>query len=597
VSVFEDAKRLFFEGMAAIEAKQYVTAEARFRESLALNADRVSVATNLAAAVFYQERIDEALVLAKRAIDLDPNNVEAWLLAGRCYDRRNEPENALATLDRVVAIRPDHADAWVSRGALLADAFRFSDAVDAFTRGLALAGPKPPAYVPGDLLHTRLRVCDWRGLGEARAEIIAGIAAGRRICRPFPLLSVVDDPAIQLACARISVADEFPSKPPRWHGERYAHDRIRVAYLSPDFRGHPVALLTAGLFEHHDKRQFETIAISVGRDDGGPIRARIAAAFETFHDARKARDPEIAAWVREREIDILVDLAGHTQGGRLGVLAERPAPVQVSYIGHPGTSGAPYVDYVIADPFVVPAGSEVDYSEKIVRLPDCFQVNDDRRPAPIVAPARFALGLPDPGFVFCSFNNPYKINPPFFDSWMRLLAAVPRSVLWLVADAPAGRETLRAEAEARGVAGDRLIFATRVDYEDHLARLRAADLFLDTLPFNGGTTVSDALWSGVPVVTCAGRSYAARMAGSLLRAVGLGELVTDNLADYEALALRLATERKELAALRTRLASGRTEAALFDTARFCRNLESAYRLMAARTAAGLPPADVAVPPA
>jgi predicted O-linked N-acetylglucosamine transferase (SPINDLY family) len=322
----------------------------------------------------------------------------------------------------------------------------------------------------------------------------------------------------------------------------------------------------------------------------------VAAAFDTFVDARAWRDADLVAWIRKSEVDILVDLAGHTQGGRPGVLAARAAPVQVTYLGFPGTTGIPAVDYVIADHFVAPPGRDAGYSERVVRLPDCFQANDDRRWQPPVVPSRSVVGLPDRGFVFCAFNNPYKLNPETFEVWMRLLAAVPASILWLIADQPGVPATLRQEAGKRGVAGDRLVFANRVPYPDHLVRLAAADLFLDTLPFNAGTTASDVLWAGLPLVTCAGRSFAARMAGSLLRAIGLPELVTESLGDYEALALRLARSPDALTDIRSRLVRNRATAALFDTARFCRNLESAYVAMWERAEAGRPAEALAVSP-
>jgi protein O-GlcNAc transferase len=595
VSAFEAAKGLFFEGIAAVQAKDYVAAEASFRRSLTLNPDRVSVLTNLAAVLVYQERHPEALDTASRAAELDPSNVEALLIVARCQVRAEHRREALEALDRVLALRPGDADSWLSRATLLVQEFRFVDAIAAYEKALELRPADAMPYVASDLAHLRMRICDWRHLAADRDALRAAVADGRPWSTAFTLLSLSDDPALQLAAARQWVNDQHPARPPRWTGERYGHDRIRLAYLSPDFREHPVALLTAGLFEHHDRRRFQTIAISVGRDDGGAMRPRIAAAFERFHDMRGVSDGDIAQWVRAHEVDILVDLSGQTEGSRLGVLAERPAPVQVTYLGYPGTSGAAYVDYVIADAFVAPVGSEGGYSEKLIRLPDCFQANDDKRPAAVVAPARFAVGLPERGFVFCSFNNTYKLNPDFFDVWMRLLHAVPSSVLWLVAEEAEARAALRQEAQNRGVEPGRLVFANRVTYPEHLSRHRLADLFLDTLPFNAGTTASDALWAGLPVVTCAGRSFAARMAGSLLRAVGHPELITQSLADYEALALRLATTPAALAALRARLLQRRVTAPLFDTARFCRNLEAAYVALWRHAEEGLPPQHVALP--
>ena len=435
----EDAKALFFAGMAAVQAKDYVGAEEKLRASLELVPGRLSVLVNLAGVLFYQDRPDEAADAAMRATAIDPNNVEGWLILARARHRQGRPAEALQASDHLIALRPDDADYWSARGGLLAALFRFSDAAYAYERALALKPGIDQPTIEGEFFHARMRACEWHGLTAVRADIIAGLNAGRRACLPFPMLSFADDPRLQLLSAGLAVAHDFPEKLPRWQGEHYRHARTRIAYISPDFREHPVANLTAGLFEQHDKTRFETIGIAVGRADSSAMRARLAASFDTFHDGRAMSDSGLSAWIRDAEVDILVDLAAHTDGGRLGVLAERPAPVQVSYLGHPGTSGAPYIDYLIADNFVVPVASEADYSEKIVRLPDCFQANDDRRPVPVLAPPRDLVGLPPTGFVFCSFNNTYKINPEFFAIWMRLLKAVPDSVLWLVADEDSAR--------------------------------------------------------------------------------------------------------------------------------------------------------------
>jgi len=317
---------------------------------------------------------------------------------------------------------------------------------------------------------------------------------------------------------------------------------------------------------------------------------------DRFVDVRGATDPAVAQLLRDLDVDIAVDLMGHTAGGRAGIFAYRGAPVQVNYLGYPGTMGAPFIDYIIADPFLVPAGSERFYSEQVVRLPDCYQPNDTKRRIGERTPTRAELGLPARGLVFCSFNNSFKINPPMFDVWMRLLREVEGSVLWLLETSGVVKGNLRREAEARGVSGERLLFAPRVALEEHLARHRAADLFLDTLPYNAHTTASDALWAGLPVLTCAGRSFAARVAGSLVHAVGLPELVTASLAEYEALALALARGPARLAELRGRLERNRLTAPLFDIERYRRHLEAAYETMWERHLRGEAPQAFNVAP-
>jgi predicted O-linked N-acetylglucosamine transferase (SPINDLY family) len=361
-----------------------------------------------------------------------------------------------------------------------------------------------------------------------------------------------------------------------------------VAYLSADYHSHATAYLAAGLFEAHDQSRFEAIAISFGPDDSSEMRQRLTRAFDRFIDVRDKSDHAVAALLREMEIDIAVDLKGFTQDARPGILAHRPAPVRVNYLGHPGTMGARYIDYLIADRRIVPEGHERHYAEKIVCLPDSYQANDRKRRIAERMPARVDEGLPDTGFVFCSFNGSFKITPEVFDIWVRLLKAADGSVLWLLDDNAAAVRNLKREAEARGVSAQRLVFAPRRPLDEHLARHRLADLFLDTLPCNAHTTASDALWAGLPLLTCAGNTFAGRVAASLLFAVGLPELITDSLPSYEALAMNLARDPAALAALKAKLVAQRNTAPLFDTERFARHLESAYVTMWERAQRRMP---------
>jgi predicted O-linked N-acetylglucosamine transferase (SPINDLY family) len=410
-------------------------------------------------------------------------------------------------------------------------------------------------------------------------------------------LGVSDSPHDQLLCSRTWARDKCPASPvPIWKGERYRHDRIRVAYLSADFRMHPMSYLIVGLFEHHDRGRFETIGISFGPDDRSEIRTRVKGAFEDFIDVRSKSDLEVARLMRELEVDIAVDLMGYTQYDRMGILALRPAPVQVSYIGFPGTMGADFIDYILADRFVIPEEHHACYTEKVVYLPDTYLANDSKRVIADRTPARAEAGLPEQGFVFCSFNNNYKISPPVFDVWMRLLDKVEGSVLWLLESNAVAVRSLRQEAANRGIAPERLVFAPIVKVEEHLARHRLADLFLDTLPYNAHTTACDALWAGLPVVTCLGTTFVGRVAASLLNAIGLNELITRSLEEYEALALELATNRKRLAGIKSKLAQNRETYPLFDTDRFRRHIEAAYTTMWERSQRGQPPESFAVAP-
>jgi predicted O-linked N-acetylglucosamine transferase (SPINDLY family) len=443
-------------------------------------------------------------------------------------------------------------------------------------------------------------VCDWANFDADRAELERAVGEGALVSLPLHLLACSSDPLIELACARSYFEDKLAAPfVPLWRGERYSHARIRVAYLSSDLRDHPVATLAAGLFERHDRSRFETIAISTGPAATSPMRTRLEAAFDRFIDARERDDAEIARLIRDLEVDIVVDLSGNTEGegARPAVLAHRPAPVQVNYLGYAGTMGKSHWDYILADRFVIPEASRHAYVEQVVELPDTFMVNDDRRQISEHVPSRADAGLPESGLVLCCFNSAHKITPEMFEIWMRLLCASQGSVLWLPSMHPAGIANLRREAQARGVAAERLVFAPKVARsEDHLARIRLADLFVDTLYYNAHATAVDALVAGVPVLTCSGATFASRVAGSLLGAAGLPELITTSLTDYESQALRLARDPALLSSLRQRLARDRATLALFDTARFTRHLEAAYVTMVDRSRRGEPPRGFAVAP-
>lgn len=392
-----------------------------------------------------------------------------------------------------------------------------------------------------------------------------------------------------MRCARNYSRRKYPvAAKPLWAGERYSHDRIRIAYLSADFHLHATAHLMAELFERHDRERFEVSAWSFGPETGDAMRDRLRRAFEHFNDVRDVSDEGVASRLRAAEIDIAVDLKGYSKGCRPAIFARRVAPVQVNYLVYPGTTGAEYMDYIIGDAEVIPEEHEAYFSEQVVRLPDSYQVNDTKRVIAEHVPSRAAAGLPESGFVFCCFNNSYKITPEVFDVWMRLLQQVEGSVLWLLQDNTVASRNLKLEASARGVDPKRLVFAPRRPPPDHLARHRLADLFLDTLPCNAHTTASDALWAGLPVLTCRGHFFVGRVAASLMRAIGLPELIVDDLAGYEAVALRLAQRPGELAALKSRLAKNRMTHPLFDIDRYRLHLESAYATMMEHHRQGMP---------
>jgi protein O-GlcNAc transferase len=555
-------------------------------------------------------RYDDALAAYEKAGRLRPDLARAWLGRGNVFARLNQHELSLQAYDRAIRLMPDLAEAWHGRGVLLVETKRYQEAFSAYERALELKPNLAEAwlglgniltkhrrqsdafsaydnafalrpdlkYAAGLHLHAKLTLCDWRNLEAEVEHLLNGIKEQRPLSTPFPLLAVASSAADQLECARQFVRDR-PAFPPMWSGEVYCHDRIRVAYFSPDFHEHPVADLTVGLFERHERSCFEVIGLSLGPDQDSPMRQRLKAAFERFVDVRERTDDEIADLVRQLEIDILVDLAGHTEGARLNVLARRPAPIQVNYLGYIGTMGADFIDYVIADEIALPFNQQPFFAEKIVHLPGCFLATDDRKEIAEHTPSRQEAGLPPDGFVFCSFNNSYKLTKPVFEVWMRLLAAVPRSVLWLVETNTNMVANLRRDSRRCGIAPERLVFAQRRPMPQHLARQRLAGLFLDTAPYNTGATGAVALWAGVPLLTVMGQTFVGRMAASMLHAVGLPELVTHDLEDYEALALKLAREPDLLSSIRQKLQNNLRLTPLFDADRFRRSLEEAYTTM------------------
>lgn len=574
-----DPEALNMRGLALSELGRCVEAINDFDQAIRLNPDFAVAFSNKGSALSLSQRHEAALAAYERALTLKPDDAQVLSNRGAALYALQRYAEALASFDRALEINPLYSDAHRGRGIALRDLKRTPEAVASFERAIELEPEH--RYLFSDLAAAVLASCDWTKTASIAAELEGRIRHGNAIIEPLTMLGYSDDPSLQLDCAKAYVSAKLPAvKEPLWKGPERRHDRLRIAYLSSDFRRHAVAFLIAELFELHDHTRFETFGISYGQDDRSEPRARLMRAFDRFHDVRTRSDQDVARLMNDLQIDIAVDLNGHTSGSRPGILARRPAPIQVSYLGYASTMGADHIDYVMADEIVLPSGQEDFYSEKIVRLPDCFLPNDSSKAISPRTPTRQEAGLPESGVVFCCFNNSHKITLPVFDVWMRLLRAVGGSVLWLADDEGAVTANLRREAAARGVSPERLIFAPKMDrLEDHLARYRLADLFLDTLPYNAHATASDALWAGLPLVTCTGRTFAGRVATSLLHAVGLPDLATKDLAEYEAVALRLATDAPLLQEVRQRLARNRSTHPLFDTKRQCRHIESAYLTM------------------
>lgn len=587
----DHAEALCNRGTVLQSMKQFDAALESYDRALALMPNYAEALSNRGVLLAELGRFEDALGSLQQALRLKPDYAQAFYNHGNVLRELKRPAAALASYRRALELKPDYAECLHNCAALLREIERHDDAANVYAQLFALGATYP--YTLGSMLNSRLQCCDWAQYKQAREQVVAAVKAGQPVDTPFSFLAICDVAELQLQCARTYTAQKYPAAPgPLWDGRSHQHARIRVAYLSADFHEHATAYLMAGLFELHDRRRFEVTAVSFGPDSSSQIRARLEKSFDRFVDVRALSDLEVARLLLELEVDIAVDLKGFTRDARPGILALRPAPLQVSYLGYPGTMGASHVDYLIADRHVIPESHQCHYTEKIVRLPDSYQVNDRERRIAEHTPSREDLGLPGNGFVFCAFNSSYKITPAVFDVWMRLLQSVDGSVLWLLGGNAAAERNLRREAAARGVPASRLVFAPRADQASHLARHRQADLFLDNLPYNAHTTASDALWAGLPVVTCLGKSFAGRVGASLLHAVGLPELIAGSLEEYEKLALKLASDPALLAGVRTRLAQNRTSHPLFDTDRFRQNIESAYTRMWERHRQGLPPEHI-----
>lgn len=558
-----------------------------FHRALRLEPENPRALTHAGNALLATGRVEESLACYEAALRITPDNPAAFTNRGNALTRLLRYEEALRAFDAALALDATFANALNSKASLLHTLGRTESTRDCIEQ-LYAADPNF-AYMAGAVLNFRLQQCNWQDYDRLRDRVLAGLAEERLIDMPFPFLAVSDSPELQLRCGRIYTQDQCPMMSPRPQAVR-RHERLRLAYVSADLRKHAVSQLMSGVFREHDRSRFELIGVALHPQDDSDFSRQLRDSFEQFHVVQHWQDQQIAQLLRDLEVDVAVDLMGHTLYSRPGIFALRPAPVQIQHLGFPGTMGAPFMDYLVADEFLVPEAERVHYSEALILLPHCFQSNDERRDIDPHLPSRAAAGLPDEGFVFCSFNNSYKINPQGFAGWMRILGRVPGSVLWLVANDAATCDNLRRAAAAQGIDGNRLVFAPRIDYPQHLARMQLADLFLDTLPFNAGATASDALWAGVPLLTCPGRTFAARMAGSLLQALDMHELIAPSGSHYEALAVELAHDSPRLRHIREKLAQRRLTQPVFQTQPHTRALEFAYETAFERAVRGEPPA-------
>jgi protein O-GlcNAc transferase len=594
IALYPDYADALFDRAVTLGAmKQYEAAVVGYERAIALKPDNAIAHNNLGTALAELKNFAAAGDAYNRAIALDANYAEAWHNRGHAQQELRQYEAAVQCYERAIALKTDYADAYYALGIALWKLGRHEAAVVSYERAMAL---KPTIrFMYGMRLLSEMQLCDWSTRERDLQQLRSLIERSEPASGPFAVLVAADEPALQLRSAQILVRELFAPDPSLGAiAPRPRHERIRVGYFSADFHNHATLHLMAGLFEAHDRSRFECTAFSFGAPSQDGMRARLLAASEHFLDVREKSDRQIAQLARELQVDIAVDLKGFTEGHRTGIFALRAAPLQLSYLGYPGTMGAPYIDYLIADRTLVPEHSQHHYSEKIIYLPDSYQINDSQRPIAPRTLSRAQCALPPTGFVFCCFNNCYKITPSTFDCWMRLLSGVQGSVLWLLEDNAVATRNLKREASSRGVDPDRLLFAPRLPLPEHLARHTLADLFLDTLPCNAHTTASDALWATLPVLSCPGEGFAARVAASVLHALDLPELIASSPQHYEQLALELALNPQRLTLIRERLAAQRLSSPLFNTLLTTRHIESAYSLIYERYLASYPTDHIVV---
>ncbi len=592
---------------------KFSAAEKEYARTLALQPDYVEAYSNLGIMLIVEERWRDARVPLERLLEIQPNNAHACSDLGVVLKKLDLRDEATMLFMKAIILKPDYALAHFNLANSLLEDRLYDDAVTQYEKAVALNPDFFDAYLNlgeahkrqgrpdmcakyyaealalkpesdaalASLVHSRQHVCDWEGIEAQQQKVLELARKGAPHIPPFGFMAVPSTAKEQLFNAQsyLRAQPEAVSARAFSHAAPRKREKLRIGYLSADFFPHATTFLIAELFERHDRSRFEITGYSYGRDDMGSMRDRLLNGMDHFVDLCLMSDAQAAQRLYDDGIDIAVDLKGYTTGARPGIAAHRPAPVQVNYLGFPATMGADFIDYIIGDPFITPMDQQPFYAEKIVQLPHCYQPNDTTREIFSPPPSRAECNLPEDAFVFCCFNNTYKITPRFFDIWARLLKAVPGSVLWLFKANEGVKENLLHEAKKRGIGPERLVFAPGLQLKWHLARHCHADLFLDTLPVNAHTTASDALWAGLPVLTCAGETFAGRVAGSLLTAIGLPELVTHSLEEYEALALQLAQDPARLRAIREKLAKNRLTTPLFDIKQYVTDLESAYETM------------------
>ena len=580
-------------GLTLNELKRYEEAIAHYDKALRLKPDYVEGWLNKGNTLDELKRYEEAIAHYDKALSLKPDYVEGWLNKGNTLDELKRYEEAIAHYDKALSLKPDYAEGWSNKGNALNLLKKHSESAKCFHKALEFKAED--SYWFGQAHHQMMLSCDWSDYENNINKIFYLVSEGRKGAEPFGFQGIASSEKLLRRCAEIYSNDKFPLLGNLSKFSKYKHQKVRIGYLCGEFRNQATSILMTRIWELHDKSKFEIFAFDNGWDDGSEYRQRIMGAFSNIFNITRLSDLDAAKLIQHNEIDILVNLNGFFGFARQGVFSYKPAPIQVNYLGFPGTIGTNYMDYIIADKVVIPEESKLHYVEKIAYLPNSYQANDDMRKISGRKFSRAESGLPEDAFVFACFNNNYKITPTIFDSWMRILSLVQGSVLWLLADNSIAKDNLIKEATARGIDSSRILFAERLPIPEHLGRHNLADLFLDTLPYNSHTTCSDALWAGLPVLTLMGNTFPGRVAASLLNAIEQPELITNTRQEYEALAIELAMSPQKIVDVKLKLANNRLTTPLFDTQRFTKNLETAYMKMFERYQSDLAPEHITIP--
>ena len=589
----ETITSLLDEALSLCQSGQLVEGQKIYLQILEREPTNIKALSNLASIALHNGNLDEAIALFKTSLIIDSIQPISQYNYGMALQKAKEFENALSAYNAAIKLNPNFVQAYNNRGLTHSELKRHEDALADFSRAFEL-NPEMD-YVLGRFMHTKMHLCDWETIDDLVNKTKKAIGNQQKVIIPFILGSLIGCPEIQKQNTENYIKATLPSVPllPKIE-KKQKNKKIKLGYFSADFHNHATMHLMAELFEHHDKTQFELIAFSFGPDLHDEWRIRAKSSFDQFIDVRDKSEIEIAELARLLAIDIAVDLKGFTQDARTNIFTHRAAPIQVNYLGFPGTMGADYIDYIIADHTLIPEDNKNCYSEKIAYLPNSYQANIKNRSISDKIFTRKEMGLPEDSFIFCSFNNNYKITPTVFDSWMRILNRVENSVLWLFKTNDTAVKHLKREAEVRGVNSRRLVFASRLPVEEHLKRIQLADLFLDTLPYNAHTTASDALRVGLPLLTIMGKAFSSRVAASLLKAIGLPELITSSASAYEALAIELANKPHQLQAIKNKLQANLPNSLLYNTPLFTEHIELAYKKMYQRSQQGLLPDHIVI---